>query len=239
MTRSNELTWTLSNDPHEQIYMGDYMTQTKRQGQAGQTSYKNVQKANLGSKLGIFDWAHLPVPTVARMTRLNELTRTPSNDLPEQSDKGELGKRATQTCTNPTSGHKLAFLILAHSPGCALAQTTRPNELTRTPSNDPPERIYMGACMTETKPQGRAKQTSSTNMHKANPGSQLSIFYTGSFSHMRPRQNDPPERANMDALKLPARTILHGRPYDRNEGTRENQANELHECGQIQPRVTN
>ena len=34
---------------------------------------------------------------------------------------------------------------------CALSRTTHPNELTRTPSIDPPEWIYMGARMTKTK----------------------------------------------------------------------------------------
>ena len=33
--------------------------------------------------------------------------------------------------------------------------------------------------------------------------------------------NDPPERVDTDALKWPARTILHGHPHDLNEGTRE------------------
>jgi len=50
------------------------------------------------------------------------------------------------------------------------------------PSNDPTKRFYMGARTTETKPQGRAGQTSCMNMHKANLGSQLSIFDTGSFA---------------------------------------------------------
>jgi len=48
---------------------------------------------------------------------------------------------------------------------------TRPNELTRTPSNEPPERFYMGARTTETKPQGSVGQTSCMNVHKANLGS--------------------------------------------------------------------
>jgi len=52
----------------------------------------------------------------------------------------------------------------------------RPNELTRTPLNDPPERFYMGTRTTETKEQVRAEQMSCTNMHKANLVSQLSIF---------------------------------------------------------------
>jgi len=59
---------------------------------------------------------------------------------------------------------------------------TLPNELTRMPSNDPTEQSYMGTRTTETKPQGRAGQTSYTNVHKANLGSQLSIFDTGSFA---------------------------------------------------------
>jgi len=67
---------------------------------------------------------------------------------------------------------------------------TRPKKLTRTPSNDPPERFYMDAHTTETKGQGRAGQTSCTNIHKANLGSQLSIFDTGSFTRARPRLND-------------------------------------------------
>ena len=52
----------------------------------------------------------------------------------------------------------------------------RPNELTQTPSNDRPERFYMGARTTQMKGQGRDRQVSCTNMHKANLGSQLSIF---------------------------------------------------------------
>jgi len=39
------------------------------------------------------------------------------------------------------------------------------------------------------------------NMHKANLVSQLSIFDMGSLAHARPHPNDPPERADMDALK--------------------------------------
>jgi len=78
------------------------------------------------------------------------------------------------------------------------------NELTRTPSNDLPERFYVDARMTETKPQGRARQMSCTNMHKANLGSKLSIFYMGSFTWARPCPNDPPERVDTDAPKRPA-----------------------------------
>ena len=92
--------------------------------------------------------------------------------------------------------------------------------------------------MTEMKGQGRAWETSYTNEHKAILGSQLSIFYTGSFAQACPRLNDPPERVDTDALKRLDRTILHGRPHDRNEATRESQENELHERAQSQPRVT-
>jgi hypothetical protein len=73
--------------------------------------------------------------------------------------------------------------------------------------NDPPERVQAGALKrpartTETKRQGRAGQTSCTSVHKANLGSQLSIFDTGSSARARPRpnefnrgpSNDPPER---------------------------------------------
>jgi len=52
------------------------------------------------------------------------------------------------------------------------------------------------------------------------------------------RLNDPPERVDMDAPKRPARTILHGRSHDQNEGTRGSRENELHELAQRQPPVT-
>jgi len=141
-------------------------------------------------------------------------------------------------CTKPTLGHNIAFLIQARLPGRALARTTCPNELTRMPSNDPHELFYMGGHTTQTNRQGRARKTSCTNMHKANLGSQLSIFYTGSFVWACPCSNDPPEQVDMDALKRPAQTLLHGCPHDPNEPTRESWANELHEHAQSQPRVT-
>jgi len=93
----------------------------------------------------------------------------------------------------------------------------------------------MGAHMTKTKPQVRARQTSCTNVHKANLGSQLSIFYTGSFAGARPRLNDPPERVDTDALKRPARMILHSHLHNRNEATSESGANDLHKNAQSQP----
>jgi hypothetical protein len=171
------------------------MTKRSDKGEPGKRAARNVHKANLGSQLSIFDTGSFARARLARTTRPNEFTRAPSNDPPERpkrSDKGESGKRAARTCTKPTSGHNLAFLIRARSPGRALARTTRPNEFTRAPSNDPPERFCMGARTTETKRQGRAGQTSCTNVHKANLGSQLSIFDTGSFARARPRPSSRP-----------------------------------------------
>jgi len=91
---------------------------------------------------------------------------------------------------------------------------TRLNELTRTPSNDPPKQFYMGARTTKTKPQGSDGQTSCTNVHKDNLRSQLSIFHMSSFTQACARPNDPPERVDMDTIKRLDRTILHGRPHD-------------------------
>ena len=59
----------------------------------------------------------------------------------------------------------------------------------------------MGARTSETKPQGKAGKMTYMNVHKANLGSQLTIFDMGSFSWLRPRLNDPLERAEMDTLK--------------------------------------
>jgi len=90
----------------------------------------------------------------------------------------------------------------------------------------------MGARTTETKPQGRTEQTSCTNLHKANLGSQLSIFYMCLFAQAHARPNDLPERVDTDALKRPTQTILHGHPHDRNEATSKSRANELHKRAQ-------
>jgi len=76
------------------------------------------------------------------------------------------------------------------------------------------------------------------SVHKANLGSQLSIFDTGSFARVCHCLKDPPEQDDTDALKRLARTILHGCPHDPNKPTREIQENELHERAQRQPRVT-
>jgi len=88
---------------------------------------------------------------------------------------------------------------------------TSQNELTWMPSNEPPEQIYMGTHTTQTKQQGTSETTSCTNVHKANLGSQLSIFNTGSFARAHPHLNDPPEQADTDALKRPSRTKRQGR----------------------------
>jgi len=69
------------------------------------------------------------------------------------------------------------------------------------PSNDPTEQFYIGARTTEMKPQGRVRETSYTNVHKANLGSQLSIFGMGLFAWARPHPNDPPEQVDTNALK--------------------------------------
>jgi hypothetical protein len=251
-TRPNEFTRAPSNDPPERPKRSD-------KGEPGKRAARACTKPTSGHNLAFLIRARSPGRALARTTRPNEFKRAPSNDPPERpkrSDKGEPGKRAARACTKPTSGHNLAFLIRARPPGRALARTTRPNEFTRAPSNDPPERpkrsdkgepgkraaractkptsghnlaflirarppgralandpqrVQPGALKrpartTETKRQGRAGQTSCTSMHKANLGSQLSIFDTGSSARARPRPNDPPERVQPGALKRPART---------------------------------
>jgi hypothetical protein len=169
-TRPNEFTRAPSNDPPKRFFMGARTTETNRQGRAGQTSGTNVHKANLGSQLSIFDTA------LARTTRLNEFTRAPSNDPPERVHTGAL-KRPART-THPNDPPDRVHTVALKRP----ARTTHPNEFTRAPSNDPPERFFMGARTTETNRQGRVGQTSCTNVHKANLGSQLSIFHTGCFA---------------------------------------------------------
>ena len=114
--------------------MGARTTETKRQGRAGQKSTINMHTANLGSQLSIFDTGSL----ARARPHPNEFAWAP--ERPKRSHKGESGKRAARMCTKPTLGHNLAFLIRARSPGHALARMTRPNEFTRAPSNDPPER---------------------------------------------------------------------------------------------------
>jgi hypothetical protein len=159
------------NDPPERVHAGALKrpartTETKRQGEPGKRAARACTKPTSGHNLAFLIRARPPGRALARTTRPNEFKPAPSNDPPERpkrSDKGEPGKRAARACTKPTSGHNLAFLIRARSPGRALARTTRPNEFTRAPSNDPPERPKRSDT-------GRAGQTSCTSVHKANLG---------------------------------------------------------------------
>jgi hypothetical protein len=194
------------NDPPERVHAGaldDPPERRKRsdKGEPGKRAARACTKPTSGHNLAFLIRARSPGRALARTTRPNEFNRAPSNDPPERpkrSDKGEPGKRAARACTKPTSGHNLAFLIRARPPGRALARTTRPTEFTGA--------LKRPARTTETKRQGRAGQTSCTSVHKANLGSQLSIFDTGSSARARPRPNNPPERVQPGALKRPART---------------------------------
>jgi hypothetical protein len=174
-----------------------------------------VHKANLGSQLSIFDTAlaRTSSPGRPQTTRQNErpcpneFTRAPSNDPPE---------RPTQT-TRPNE--------FTRAPSNEPARTTHPNDPPERPKrpartthpNDPPKRVHTGALKrpartTETNRQGRAGQTSCTNVHKANLGSQLSIFDTA--------------LARTSSPGRPQTT----RPNHRNEATRESRANEFTAC---------
>ena len=103
-------------------------------------------------------------------------------------------------CTNVHKANLGSQLSISDTGSFAPAPP-RPNELTRTPSNDATERFYVGARTTETKGQGRAGQTSCTNAHKANLGSQLSIFLYGLVRSGTRSLNDPRERVDTYALK--------------------------------------
>ena len=105
-------------------------------------------------------------------------------------------------------------------------QTTRPNEFTRAPSNDPPERFFMGARTTETNRQGRAGQTSGTNVHKANLGSQLSIFDTAlarTSSHGHPQTTRPNEFTRAPSNYPPERLCMGARTAETNRQGRAGQ----------------
>jgi len=129
-----------------------------------------------------------------QMTSLNEFTKAPLNNPPKWVNMDALKRLARMTL----HGHP---------------KMTLPNESTRTPPNDLLEQVYMGTLiwltrmslhgcphMTEMKAQGRVGQTSYTNMHKAHPGSQLSIFDTGSCARAWPH------------TERPHRTSWHGCP---------------------------
>jgi hypothetical protein len=190
-TRPNEFTRAPSNDPPERPKRSD-------KGEPGKRAARACTKPTSGHNLAFLIRARPPGRALARTTRPNEFTRAPSNDPPERpkrSDKGEPGKRAARACTKPTSGHNLAFLIRARPPGRALARTTRPNEFTRAPSNDPPERL-------ETKrDKGEPGKRAARTCTKPTSGHNLAFFDTGSFARARPRPNDPPERVHTGALK--------------------------------------
>ena len=196
-----------SNDPPERVHTGALkrparMTETNRQGRAGQMSCTNVHKANLGSQLSNFDTG-----SFAR-------ARPRPNDPPKRFQMGALKRSARTTemnrqgsarktsCTNMPKAN-LGSQLRIFDMGSIAGARPRPN--------DPLERVHMGALKrlartTERNRQGRAWKTSFTNVHKANLGSQLSIFDTGSFARARPSTNDPPERVHTGALKQPART---------------------------------
>jgi hypothetical protein len=273
-TRPNEFTRAPSNDPPERPKRSD-------KGEPGERAARACTKPTSGHNLAFLIRARPPGRALARTTRPNEFTGAPSNDPPERpkrSDKGEPGKRAARACTKPTSGHNLAFLIRARPPGRALARTTRPNEFTRAPSNDPPERPKRSNKGEPGKRAARActKPTSGHNLAfliRARPPGRALARTTCPNEFTRAPSNDPPERPKRSDKGEPgkraaractkptsghnlaflirarppgralARTCSRGRPQttrpnDRNEATRESRANELHERAQSQPRVT-
>src|SRR6202043_2281062 len=117
--------------------------------------------------------------------RPNDFARTPSNDSPKRTDKGEPGKRAARTGTKPTSGHNLAFFDTGSFARVRprptqlneFTRTTRPNEFARTPSNESPKRTDKG----DTAKRGARMCTKPTSGHN------LAFFDTGSFARVRPR----------------------------------------------------
>jgi len=165
------------------VYMGAHIQSKRRnKGESGRKATQTCTKPTPDHNLEILIRGHVPrcaltlndmperVYTDAlkwpawmswhgrpQMTHPNEFTWEPT--WVKRRHKGEPRKRVARTCTNPTSGHNLAFLIWARFPRRALARPaqmslhghphpTRLNELTQTPSNDPPEWVYMGAHMT-------------------------------------------------------------------------------------------
>ena len=149
-----------------------------------------------------------------------------------------MGKPVARTCTNPTSGHNLAFFDM----GSFARVCPRPNDSLKRADTDalkrPTRTILHGHPHDRNEGTREVGQTSCTNVHKANLGSQLSIFDTSSFTRVCPRPNNSPKRVDTNALKQPDRTILHRCLHDQNKATRDSRANELHECAQSQPWVT-
>jgi hypothetical protein len=138
---------------------------------------------------------------------------------PKRTDKGEPGKRAARTCTKPTSGHNLAFLIRpsperpARTSSHGRPQTTRPNDPpARTSSRNPPERVHTGALKRP------ARTSSQSRIRPARTSSHGRPQTTRPNEFTRAPSNDPPERVHTGALKRPrvklrpARTSSHGRP---------------------------
>jgi hypothetical protein len=194
-TRPNEFNRAPSNDPPERPKRSD-------KGEPGKRAARACTKPTSGHNLAFLIRARPPGRALARTTRPNEFNRAPSNDPPERpkrSDKGEPGKRAARACTKPTSGHNLAFLIRARPPGRALARTTRPNEFTRAPSNDPPERPKRSDKGEPGKRAARActKPTSGHNLAfliRARPPGRALARTARPNEFTRAPSNDPPER---------------------------------------------
>jgi hypothetical protein len=177
MTRPNDFAWAPERPKRSD------------KGEPGKRAARTCTKPTSGHNLAFFDtgsFARARPRRTTRTTHPNEFTWVPSNDPPERfcmgarttetNDKGEPGKRAARTCTKPTSGHNLAFLIRARSPGRALDRTTSQNEFTRTPSNDPPERFCMGAPTTETKDKGEPGKRAARTCTKPTSGHNLAFL---------------------------------------------------------------
>ena len=161
-----------------------------------------MHKVNLGSQLSNFDmgsfaWAGPSPndqPKRVHTSALKRPTRT--------TETNRQGRAGQTSCTNVHKANLGSQLSIFYTGSFTRA---------RPRTNDPPERVHTGALkrparMTKTNRQGRAGQMSCTNVHKANLGSQLSIFDMGSFARVRPRPNNPPERVHTSALKRPDRT---------------------------------
>jgi len=163
LMRLNEFTWVPSHDMtqpawtslHGKPYMFTWVPihdQMKAHERAGKISHTNMHKAHLGEKISIFYM-------------------------------GSCDRACPHT-------QWLDQTSLQQHP-----QTTHPNKFTRPPSNNPLKQFYTTALkwptrislqdhpqVTKIRAQGPGGKMSSTNMHTAHLGSQLRIFYTGSFA---------------------------------------------------------
>jgi len=142
--------------------------------------------------------------------------------MTKMKGQGRGGKWVARTCTWPTSGHNLAFLIRAHVPQCDLTL------------NDPTEEVYNSAL----------KWSTWTCLH-----SLPQMIHPNEFTQWSP--NDSPEQVYIDALKRPTWMRLHRRAqmtclneftcapiHDWNEAIRERGEKKLHECAHDPPGVT-